>query len=586
MLLKPLLKEHAVELLPHRARAGLRRMSTRLSGSAAARVIVGGKRATTALAVYEFTAVPVRLMVESLQIIASFRKTMLLSWPPVYTAIIKRLTILNFSFLTLPSSACATPRTSLYNLMNGITLSTTLLLAYMALLWAVGRAVMRARGWEASRITAFNRKTVLRTVGVLTFVYTPVTDVVLAVFSCRTILDHKYLRQDMEHMCGVGDHIRYAKVAAFWTALYVIGIPLVFVALLYAYRVPQVAAELRRVAALEALLDAAQRDGRVLLRGDALLRRSTATADAQDHEEEAGCVRVSAAVSIREEHLTALYREYVIAPPSDDDDADGAKHAHDDELPPLPLRFCCPVLASRSVATPLPPAAEQLSALLRYAAAHAAPRVATWEDARGDARLAGAEDTIGSLYREFHPHAWFWSVFEALQKLFITGILAFIAPGRVGQVVAGLFMTLCFMLAYARFSPYEDASYRRIGFAMSLILFLFFVFALLVKAGVDTMSDAAGTAAFNDACLGILTAATFTVPVLVVALRLRWPLARAGGKGDAGGASNRRGSGGALGATPTKRVSFAADEESRRSAAAAQAEAPDTPRMDAGGASL
>lgn len=113
---------------------------------------------------------------------------------------------------------------------------------------------------------------------------------------------------------------------------------------------------------------------------------------------------------------------------------------------------------------------------------------------------------------------------RARPQLLITGILAFIAPGRIGQVVAGLFITLGFLLAYQRVQPYEDKSYRRIGLFMSLILFLFFVFALLVKAGVDTMSSAAGTAAFNDACLGLLTAGTFTLPVVVVAMRLRWPL--------------------------------------------------------------
>jgi hypothetical protein len=582
VLLKPLLKAHAAELLPPRVGARLRRMSTRLSGSAAAAVL-GGKRASAARALYEYTAVPLRLSVESLQIISSFRKNLLLTWPPVYTAIIKRLTILNFSFLTLPSTACATPRTSLYNLMNGITLSTTLLLAYMALLWAVGRSVMRARGWEASRVTAFDRKTVLRTMGVLTFVYTPITDVVLAVFSCRTILDQKYLRQDMEHMCYVGAHVRYAKVAAFWTALYVVGIPLAFVALLYAYHVPQVAAELQRAAALRALMDAAQRTGgRGLPRGAALVTRS---ADDDDDDEEDGCLRVSAGVSIREEHLAALYRQFVIgtsAPENSNGDAADAKQNQHAELPPLPLRFCCPVLASPTPAAPLPPPSEQLSALLRYAAAHAPPPRATWDDARGDPRLAGAEDTIGSLYREFHPHAWYWAVAEALQKLLVTGVLAFIAPGRIGQVVAGLFMTLCFLLAYARVAPYEDKVYRQIGFVMALVLFLFFVFALLVKAGVDTMSDAAATAAFNDACLGILTAATFAVPVIMVALRLRWPMGRAGKSEAARGSSSSKANG--VAAT-TK--SAADDEESPRGGAQ-QAAAPEAALVDdaAGGASL
>jgi hypothetical protein len=386
VLLKPIIKVHGHELLPAGVSDRLRRISSRLSEqkktSAASAV---GKRAGALLRIYDFTQVPLRLMVETLQIISSFRKTMLLAWPPVYTAIIKRLTILNFSFLTLPSTACATPQTSLYNLMNGITLGTTVLLFYMSLLWAIGRLVMRARQWEASRITAFDRKTMLRTVAVLTFVYTPLTDVVLAVFSCRSIVDEKYLRQDMVHQCYVGDHVRYYKAAIFWTIIYVVGIPVFFLALLFHYQVPTVARDLQRAAQLRALVQLAR-------------RRRIALPAGLEFE-----ASISAA-SIKEEHLDALYRAFISGDAAEDDGSE----------PALPMRACCPAAGTSAASST--PAAEKLALLLSYAAAHLESPVVSWQEARGDPRLEGAEDTIGSLYNEYYVHSWYWSIVEVFQK--------------------------------------------------------------------------------------------------------------------------------------------------------------------------
>jgi len=57
----------------------------------------------------KFAAVPQKMTVNELQIISSFKKTMLLAWPSVFSSIMSRLNILNFHFLALPQSACQTP---------------------------------------------------------------------------------------------------------------------------------------------------------------------------------------------------------------------------------------------------------------------------------------------------------------------------------------------------------------------------------------------------------------------------------------------------------------------------------------------
>ena len=412
---------------------------------------------------------------------------MTIAWPSVYTTILRRLDIFQFKFLTLPTTACATPNTSLYNLMNGITLSCTALLVYIAAMWVLGRVIMSARRWKPERVTQFDRYVVRRVMDVLTFAYTPIVSVVLAMFSCRTILDQRYLRQDMAQMCDSALYKSYRRGAIFWTILYVIGIPVTFLLLLSYYRVPQVARELKSTGRLRALMELAHRRG------------------ISQPGVENGHLHVTVA-SITEEHIDALYRGFIVKKQAVGGMPE-AGHLSD------------AVKASAEL-----DAADKLALLLQFAARHVEPHMMSWADAAGDARLAGAEETIGSLYKEFAAAAWYWSLSETLLKLLITGVLTFIAPGRVGQVVAGLFITFAFLLGYQRVQPYEDKTYRRIGFYQAVTLYLFFVFALLVKADIDTMTSAAATAAFNDACLGILTCATFAVPVVLVALRLRWAL--------------------------------------------------------------
>ena len=52
-----------------------------------------------------FALVPIRIVVETLQIISSFKRTMRLAWPHVFNYIIQRLSFLNFTFRACPYRA-------------------------------------------------------------------------------------------------------------------------------------------------------------------------------------------------------------------------------------------------------------------------------------------------------------------------------------------------------------------------------------------------------------------------------------------------------------------------------------------------
>ena len=65
-------------------------------------------------AVLDVVSEPATIVVESLQIVSSFQRTMHINWPPLYFHIMAKLNIVNFSFLRFPNTACATPHVSFY----------------------------------------------------------------------------------------------------------------------------------------------------------------------------------------------------------------------------------------------------------------------------------------------------------------------------------------------------------------------------------------------------------------------------------------------------------------------------------------
>ena len=170
VFLKPLLRSYGAALVPRVIRQSIVRHmgdsghNGRVFTDADTAAITYGLRLVT------FITVPVRLVVENLQIVSSFRKSMAIKWPgSIYTVIIKRLSVLNFNFLSLPSDACLTPRTDLFKTMHGITISVAGLSLYIVALWMIGRTVMLVRRWPTVQVRNFDRASLSYIVMVCTF---------------------------------------------------------------------------------------------------------------------------------------------------------------------------------------------------------------------------------------------------------------------------------------------------------------------------------------------------------------------------------------------------------------------------------
>jgi len=429
--------------------------------------------------------VPARLGIETMQIVASFPRTMpLTAWPRIFNVIARQcvaalapwppLTLpfrlfafFDFDFTQLPSTACGTPKASFDTLFNGVTIGVALFLLYCAALWFAGRSALRAlRGPRSA--AAFDRLSCNRLCFFLLVVHAPVSQITLRIAQCRAVGAASYLWADTSIQCTGTDTGFYAGLrgaGGLWTTVYVVGIPALFAALLFHYRVPHVARERTADARLAALLTEAARR-----------RLALPEPPPSPH------ATVSASLGLST--LDALYAEF-IAPPGDPSAAD-----------------------ERDVEG-------RREQLLAYSRAHLPLPPVLWAD--DDPRLDGARAAIGCLFASFHADCWYWCLVEAFFKLMVSAVLGFIATGREAQPAAAMLFSFLMLLAFQRAAPYTDKAARRTAHAALIELFVLYTFALLLRAQVDITAD---NARFYSAAMGLLVVCVFVLPIAFTAQRL------------------------------------------------------------------
>jgi hypothetical protein len=485
------------------------------------------------LSTIAFFSEPLMLLIENLQIVSSFQRTLRVQWPASFYKAIGRLSILNFNFLALPKTACATPEVSFYASFHGITLGVTGMVLYMLIIWAVGRtwatrtASGRARV-DPESVATFDRTTFSRTLLLLEICYAPIAETLLALYGCREIGGRYWLVQAVDVQCYTPEHNAFRRLGAFWVALYVVGVPCVFLGALVYYRVPAAAAHLRLTAQLRTLADVAWQRGVARMEG----------------------VNTSALTptNITDEHLNALFigllgntrhvprvEGQAGSPPrsprsprhpkhgggGDDEEhgGDGALSA-DDVADSAAAAAAAAVAAADAAAVAAMPREVKMAKLINWCGKNVHLSHYSWEELRDgsedDLRREGAEEAVGDLYEPFYPVRWYYKIIEQVIKLILTSVLLFIAPGTPAQIVAGLFISFAVLLLFLRLLPYGSKPLRRVAYAGNLVIFIFFVVGLMIKMKVP-IGNSDTTDAFYAATVGVLIYALFVAPAIISA---------------------------------------------------------------------
>lgn len=205
---------------------------------------------------------PTRLLVESFQIISSFRSTMQIAWPNLFHSFMARLSFVNLSFFQLPQASCTLPGLGFASKFLAITVSVTALLSYLVFIWGMGSMYAIYFNVDVALRSKFNHRLLFVTLFFFDIIYAPVAEITLSAFSCRDFgKAGTFLTTELEFQCYTPEHYRLRRLGIFWIILYVVGIPASQLALLFHYRVPRAAQKLRRIAGLRAVTELAFRRG-------------------------------------------------------------------------------------------------------------------------------------------------------------------------------------------------------------------------------------------------------------------------------------------------------------------------------------
>ena len=136
------------------------------------------------------------------------------------------------------------------------------------------------------------------------------------------------------------------------------------------------------------------------------------------------------------------------------------------------------------------------------------------------------------LWSEYDPCCWWWEVFECGRRLMLTGVLVFIKPGSISQIVWALLMSVLACTMSAFWCPYVDNRDDYVAILASVVLVVNLSAAILIKTdvvGEDKYNlPPDGTDGYNqetfDWLLLMFNLSVLGAAVVVVIIQFRSPL--------------------------------------------------------------
>ena len=128
-------------------------------------------------------------------------------------------------------------------------------------------------------------------------------------------------------------------------------------------------------------------------------------------------------------------------------------------------------------------------------------------DAEGRAVAQG-----GFIFASYHCSAWFFELVDLARKLVLTGLLVFVDPGGISQLVVGLLVCLSMLLYSQHLSPFVDNTVDQANFHANVQLFVILFAGLLLQNNAETQGDA--DEALYTATLVFLSSSVAALPFL------------------------------------------------------------------------
>jgi hypothetical protein len=447
-----------------------------------------------------------------------------------------RVSVVNLNLVQLPKTACLHPNPSYYSQFNGYTLGLLFFILLLGTLWLLGThglSRLLPAAERAVRVERFQHRLITTLLLVLFIVYPGVSVSIFGIFSCTDLgRGVWHLDADVRIVCYSPKHWGYLGAGVIWTFVYTVGIPCFFLWLLHLYKVPHLACQLADNAWLRELIKLAYLEG-----------MTQGTAEKHNYA-------THTTSSISDAHLEALHAFFLrgVSPEHATAILTGGQEPLPDaevaEPPSSSGLFYSAWLRSvwlQTDAVVQERRATILNRLLVWARSTGVIAIPAleWEEGKEETKTTAEDKSksrtlerqvsklsesetqvqqreealrkVGFLFSAYKPAFYYWEVVELGRKLALTSILALIAPGTGGQVVAGLLLSLFMLLLNSRCKPYASELVNTVDMLAQLNLTLFLLVALLLKVDLDQR----GSASFYKGIVGFLTIVPICLPVLL-----------------------------------------------------------------------
>ena len=105
--------------------------------------------------------------------------------------------------------------------------------------------------------------------------------------------------------------------------------------------------------------------------------------------------------------------------------------------------------------------------------------------------MPGRPDFLGSPSPgSYHSSAWFFELVDLARKLVLTGLLVFVDPGGISQLVVGLLVCLSMAFYSQHMRPFVDNAVDQANFHANVLLFVVLFAGLLLQNNAETQGDA------------------------------------------------------------------------------------------------
>lgn len=454
-----------------------------------------------------------KILVSYWQVVSSFVNTFTIDWPARILTLLQLGAIFNIDIITLPGTACAL---SPWDFTTKLTVYTVTPLVSLTILAvpSLGAWVHRQRGGNMGDAVY---QTVLSHFWyyalVFSFLAFPVVSVqILRSFSCSNLGRlGSWLRSDLEEACPTPTSFAFVYSSAF-TVLWVFGLPLATLALLFYFQVPRMARQKLKAGRLQAVLARfAQLDPAASLHGREMHHWWDKTGDLAWKADPVsvlptrllrqllGCGLWGGERPDEEGMVRALVQKLRTDAGQDQPEGDEGTELSSsaekiagmsrDELEKQVMALAGRLVESQLVA--------------------AVPSLWNSEFGEVEALTLARAGFLLSIYKVDY---WYFELLEMLRKLFMTAILVFVSEGSVGQILAGLLVTFLSLLLAFSLQPYGNPMLNRMH-----------MFALASQCGtlqyglvlfMDTSSQDSQEQTVIEVLMVILSVIIFFIPIL------------------------------------------------------------------------